>query len=133
MERRAVMTSRGTYFSGIRSYTEIPGERDGIRKTRPHEVLVKNMACGICGTDVHIYHGEKGSAEVLPPVILGHEFAGIVEAAGSAVEGLEPGDHVAIDPNMYCGKCFPCRMGKKQNCEHLYALGRECQWRFCPV
>lgn len=88
-----------------------------------HEVLVKTMACGVCGTDVHIYHGHKGSAEVTPPVVLGHEFAGIVEAVGSEVTLVKPGDHVAMDPNMYCGKCRPCRMGKKQNCEHLYALG----------
>lgn len=89
----------------------------------PHEVLIKNMACGICGTDVHIYFGEKGSAEVVPPVVLGHEYAGIVEKVGSAVTQVRPGDHVAIDPNQYCGMCRPCRMGRKQNCERLRALG----------
>ena len=131
------MTSRGTYYLGSDHTPKFQVREMEFGKPGPHEVLVKNMACGICGTDVHIYHGEKGSAEVLPPVILGHEFAGIVEAAGSAVEGLEPGDHVAIDPNMYCGKCFPCRMGKKQNCEHLYALGVNAnggfaQYSLCP-
>lgn len=58
-----------------------------------------------------------------PPVVLGHEFSGIVTEVGAGVTALQPGDHVAIDPNIYCGKCRPCRMGKKQNCEHLYALG----------
>ena len=87
------------------------------------EVLVKVMSCGICGTDVHIYHGEPGSAKVVPPVVLGHEFAGIVEAVGEDVTLFKEGDHVAIDPNIYCGLCRPCRMGKKQNCEHLFALG----------
>lgn len=88
-----------------------------------HEVLVRNMACGVCGTDVHIYHGEKGSAAVTPPVVLGHEFSGIVEAVGNSVTLVKPGDHVTIDPNIYCGRCRPCRMGRKQNCENLFALG----------
>ena len=89
----------------------------------PHDVLVNNKACGICGTDVHIYHGEKGSADVTPPVVLGHEFAGVVAEVGSEVTSVKPGDHVAMDPNMYCNECMPCRMGKKQECEHLFALG----------
>lgn len=51
----------------------------------PGEVLVRNMAAGICGTDVHIYHGSKGSADVTPPVVLGHEYSGVVEAIGEGV------------------------------------------------
>ena len=98
-------------------------EEREICQLKPEEVLVRVKAAGICGTDVHIYHGEAGSAEVTPPVILGHEFAGIVEAVGSGVTQVKPGDHVALDPNMYCGKCLPCRMGRKQNCKHLFALG----------
>lgn len=86
-------------------------------------VLVRVMACGVCGTDVHICQGEQGSAPVLPPVVLGHEFSGVVERVGTAVHAVKPGDRVALDPNMYCGKCRACRMGKKQNCETLYALG----------
>lgn len=89
----------------------------------PQEVLVKVMSCGICGTDVHIFHGEEGSAAVAPPVVLGHEFSGVITEIGTDVTGIKVGDHVAMDPNMYCGKCIPCRMGKKQNCEHLFALG----------
>lgn len=88
-----------------------------------NEVLVKIGACGVCGTDVHIFHGEKGSANVTPPVVLGHEFAGVVEAAGSGVKSLKKGDHVAVDPNIYCGQCHYCRSGKKQMCENLQAIG----------
>lgn len=87
------------------------------------DVLVKVAACGVCGTDVHIFHGDKGSAEVLPPVVLGHEFAGTVISVGKKVRGVKPGDHVTIDPNIYCGKCHYCRIGKKQLCENLYAIG----------
>lgn len=89
----------------------------------PHEVLVKNMACGVCGTDVHIYHGEKGSAEVTPPVVLGHEFSGEVIAVGSEVTAVKVGDCVTVDPNIYCGKCYHCRKGQKQFCHSMIAVG----------
>lgn len=87
------------------------------------QVRIRVMAAGVCGTDVHIYHGEAGSAQVTPPVVLGHEYAGIVEEIGSGVHTLAVGDHVTVDPNIYCGGCAPCRDGKKQFCEHLEALG----------
>lgn len=87
------------------------------------EVVVQNLVCGVCGTDVHIYHGEPGSADVNPPVVLGHEYAGIVVQAGEGVLSLKPGDHVTIDPNIYCGKCEYCRNGKKQLCETMEAIG----------
>lgn len=89
----------------------------------PTDVLVRVAAAGICGTDVHIYHGDKGSAEVKPPVVLGHEFSGVVEQVGEAVSSVRMGDHVTIDPNIYCGKCHYCKIGKKQLCENLYAVG----------
>ena len=113
----------GSFFLGSDSSPRFEVRKMQMRDPGAHEVLVKVMACGICGTDVHIYHGGKGSAEVVPPVVLGHEFSGIVVSAGEKVTNVKPGDHVALDPNMYCGRCRPCRMGKKQNCENLYALG----------
>lgn len=87
------------------------------------QVLIRVAACGVCGTDVHIYHGDKGSAAVTPPVILGHELAGVVEQTGPGVTALRPGDHVTVDPNIYCGKCRYCRAGKKHLCENLFAVG----------
>ena len=113
----------GNFFLGANHDPKFEVRTIPVPKLKGHEVLIKVMACGICGTDVHIYHGEKGSAEVTPPVVLGHEFSGIVEATGPDVTLVKPGDHVTMDPNMYCGTCRPCRMGKKQNCEHLFALG----------
>lgn len=88
-----------------------------------NEILVKVKACGVCGTDVHIYYGEKGSAEVTAPVVLGHEFSGVVEEVGKNVKNFKEGDKVTVDPNIYCGKCRHCRNGKKQLCESLYAIG----------
>jgi len=111
---------KANYFLGDKKFEvkELPipevGERD---------VLVRVAACGICGTDVHIYHGSKGSTDVKPPVVLGHEFAGVVEKTGSLVTSIKPGDHVTVDPNIYCGKCHFCQIGKKQMCQNLYAIG----------
>ena len=110
----------GMYFLGDRKF-ELREMTFG--EPAPHDVLIKVGACGVCGTDVHIYYGEKGSAEVTPPVVLGHEFAGVVEAVGKGVTSLKVGDHVTVDPNIYCGECEFCRAGKKQLCERLLAIG----------
>ena len=114
---------RGAYFLGADKEKKFEVRDMEFKELEPHQVMIQNMAAGICGTDVHIYHGEKGSADVTPPVVLGHEYSGVVTAVGSEVTEVSVGDHVTLDPNMYCGKCRPCRMGKKQNCEHLFALG----------
>lgn len=96
--------------------TEIPKAPEGW-------VVIQNKFCGVCGTDVHIYHGEPGSADVNPPVILGHEYSGIVTAVGEGVTNVKVGDHVTVDPNIYCGECEYCRQGKKQMCESMQAVG----------
>lgn len=111
---------KSCYYLGNKQF-EV--REEPIPSPGPEEVLVKVDSCGVCGTDVHIYHGDKGSAEVIPPVVLGHEFAGTVVSTGSRVTGLKAGDHVTVDPNIYCGKCHYCRIGKKQLCENLYAIG----------
>ncbi|MHA1819866.1 MAG: alcohol dehydrogenase catalytic domain-containing protein [Promethearchaeota archaeon] len=88
------------------------------------EVLVKVKNSGICGTDYHIYKGEiRGLVE--PGVVLGHEFSGVIEALGEGVDGtkLNEGDLVAIEPNLYCGKCHYCRNAKKHFCENWSAVG----------
>ena len=111
---------KGNFFLGNREFEvrELPGLIPGRG-----EVRVRVAACGVCGTDVHIYHGSKGSADVTPPVVLGHEFAGVVEAVGPGVDAVAVGDHVTVDPNMYCGKCHYCQIGKKQLCTNLQAYG----------
>ncbi len=88
-----------------------------------YDVRVRNKAVGICGTDIHIFNGEKGSTEVKPPVALGHEFSGEVADVGRKVTTVSVGDRVTIDPNIYCGKCHYCKIGKKQHCENLTAIG----------
>lgn len=92
-------------------------------KAGAHDIVIQVKACGVCGTDVHIYDGDKGAAEVTPPTILGHEFAGVIAEVGSEVTGYQPGDRVCIDPNCYCGTCEPCRSGEVHFCEHMIGYG----------
>ena len=94
-----------------------------VKEPEEYEVLIKIRYCGVCGTDVHIFNGEKGSAKVNPPVILGHELSGDVEKVGSKVSGIKPGDRVSVDPNTYCGKCYFCANGKKHLCTDMKGLG----------
>lgn len=94
-----------------------------LRKLNSDEILLKVHACGVCGTDVHIYEGAEGSATVFPPVILGHEFSGKVCEIGDDVTNIKIGDRVCVDPNIYCGKCHYCRDGQAHLCEQLTAIG----------
>ncbi|MBP1804333.1 zinc-dependent alcohol dehydrogenase family protein [Rubellimicrobium aerolatum] len=86
----------------------------------PGEVLVRVAAAGICGTDRHLLRGEFLGT---PPVVLGHEFSGVVEALGEGVTGLQVGDRVACDPNIACGACPSCLRGRINLCERLVAVG----------
>lgn len=98
-------------------------EEHEMPKVGPKDVLIQVKACGVCGTDVHIYEGDKGAAEVTPPTILGHEFSGVIAEVGSEVTNYKAGDRVCIDPNCYCGACEPCRNGVVHYCEHMIGYG----------
>ena len=84
------------------------------------EVLVRVEACGVCGTDMHIFQGDFPARF---PIISGHEFAGVVENAGQGVAALRSGDRVVIDPNVSCGSCRPCQRGLTHLCRNLLAFG----------
>lgn len=90
----------------------------------PHEVLVEVKACGICGSDVHGMDGSSGRR--IPPVIMGHEAAGVIAAVGSEVSGWAVGDRVTFDSMIYCGRCAYCRAGQTNLCEHRQVLGVSC-------
>jgi 2-desacetyl-2-hydroxyethyl bacteriochlorophyllide A dehydrogenase len=84
------------------------------------EVLIRVSCCGICGTDVHILQGEYiGSYPITP----GHEFSGTVEAVGPEVTTLGPGDRVAVEPNLSCGRCEACLTNRQNFCEHWQGIG----------
>lgn len=102
---------------------DIRVEERPVPEPGDREVLIQVKACGICGTDVHIYEGDKGAAEVTPPTVLGHEFSGVIAKVGSKVKKFRAGDRVCIDPNCYCGSCDYCRSGEVHFCEHMIGYG----------
>jgi scyllo-inosose 3-dehydrogenase len=94
----------------------------------PNEVLIRVRACGVCGSDMHIYEHDDEGYMVYPgmistPVITGHEFSGIVEEVGQDVVDLQPGDAVCSEEIAWCGECYACRAGLFNYCERLGELG----------
>lgn len=89
----------------------------------PDEVLINTAYAGVCGTDHDLYEGRPGSAAAVPPIVLGHENSGVVKAVGANVTNVRSGDHVAVDPNIYCGQCRYCLTRRPELCDHLSAIG----------
>ena len=100
-------------------------EIQDLKKPDVHanEVLVNTAYAGICGTDRALYAGLPGSANAVPPIVLGHENSGIVAAIGSDVTNVKVGDRVTVDPNIYCGQCKYCRTDRPELCDNLSAVG----------
>ena len=90
-------------------------------KPAGNEVKVRVEAAGICGTDLHVF--ETGAYVTKAPVVMGHEFAGLVLEAGDGVKGLKPGDRVVGDSRSTCGVCDFCRRGHPNLCERLGFIG----------
>jgi 2-desacetyl-2-hydroxyethyl bacteriochlorophyllide A dehydrogenase len=93
---------------------------------KPHivnakDVLVKVKRVGICGSDLHIYHGTNPLATL--PRVVGHEVAGEVVEVGPDVANLKVGDHVVVEPIRYCGECYACRKGQPNVCQSLTVFG----------
>jgi len=88
------------------------------------EVLIRVRAAAICGSDVHGIDGSTGRRQ--PPVIMGHEAAGVVEACGPAVTSVSPGDRVTFDSTIWCGTCHFCRRGQVNLCDRRMVLGVSC-------
>jgi L-iditol 2-dehydrogenase len=91
----------------------------------PDEVLVTVKACGICGSDVHGMDGSTGRRR--PPIIMGHEAAGVISSAASGVTGWVAGDRVTFDSTIYCGQCAFCRHGMINLCDRRRVLGVSCE------
>jgi len=85
------------------------------------EVLVRVAACGICGSDAHGYDGSSGRR--IPPLIMGHEAAGVIARTGPGVTGLSEGDRVTFDSTVYCGECRFCRRGLMNLCDQREVVG----------
>lgn len=94
-----------------------------IDDPQPGEVLIRTVATGVCHSDVHIYEGTVFGGK--PPLVLGHEGSGVVEAIGAGVRHVEPGDHVVTCLSGFCGQCEQCLAGHPNVCTgNAVARGR---------
>ena len=105
-----------------------PGEieiRDipGLNKTdlKDNEVLLEIKRIGVCGSDIHVYHGEHPATPY--PVVQGHEYSAVVVAVGSAVKSVTPGMKATARPQLVCGQCGPCKRGQYNACQELKVQG----------
>lgn len=85
------------------------------------QILIKIMKIGICGSDIHVYHGKHPFTKY--PVTQGHEVSGEIVSVGPGVAGLKPKQKVTVEPQVVCQKCWPCRHGKYNLCENLKVMG----------
>ena len=85
------------------------------------EVLLRIQRIGVCGSDVHVYHGKHPYTSY--PVVQGHEYSASVEAVGPGVTGLTPGMKVTSMPQIVCGECAPCKRGDDHICDKLKGEG----------
>ena len=106
-----VMTAPGKI-----EFREVP-----VPEPKPGEALIKIMKIGVCGSDIHVYHGEHPFTSY--PVTQGHEVSGEIVALGQGVEGFRLGQKVTVEPQVFCGKCHPCTHGKYNLCEELKVMG----------
>ncbi|MFX1325861.1 MAG: zinc-binding dehydrogenase [Promethearchaeota archaeon] len=98
------------------TFNDIP-----IPELQQNDVLVKMVRIGICGSDIHVYHGKH--PYISYPVTQGHEVSGVIENIGSKVKNLRPGDKVTIQPQVVCNQCYPCTHGKYHICDNLRVMG----------
>ena len=106
-----VMTNPGEII-----FREVP-----VPEVKENQVLVKIMNIGVCGSDIHVYHGKHPFTKY--PVTQGHEVSGEITELGKNVTEFHVGQKVTIEPQVYCGHCYPCRHGKYNLCENLKVMG----------
>ena len=110
--KQAIMTS-----PGIIEYRDVPVPG----ALAPNEVLLKIQRIGVCGSDIHVFHGEHPATPY--PVVQGHEYSATVEAVGDAVTTARVGQRATARPQLVCGKCGPCQRGQYNACQQLKVQG----------
>ena len=108
----------------LTSYGDLSIHEISLPSAAADELLIQVAACGICGSDVHGYDGSSGRR--IPPIVMGHEAAGIVFSVGSQTSGFAVGDRVTFDSTVYCGACEFCRSGAVNLCNNRQVLGVSC-------
>jgi threonine 3-dehydrogenase len=114
---RALVKSRPE--QGIWLVEDAPEPEVGV-----HDVMIRIRKTAICGTDVHIYNWDEWSRKTIPvPMVIGHEYVGVVERVGAEVEAFSPGDRVSGEGHVTCGFCRNCRAGRRHLCRHTVGVG----------
>ncbi len=114
---RALVKSRRA--EGIWMVRDAPVPEVGV-----HDVRIRVRKSAICGTDVHIYNWDAWSQRTIPvPMIVGHEYVGVVDAVGAEIEAFRPGDRVSGEGHITCGFCRNCRAGRRHLCRHAAGVG----------
>jgi L-iditol 2-dehydrogenase len=108
----------------LKKYMEMELADMPMPEIGPADVLVQVKACGICGSDVHGFDGSTGRR--IPPLVMGHEAAGVVAGTGSQVKDFREGDRVTFDSTISCGACYFCRRGEINLCDNRQVLGVSC-------
>ena len=108
----------------LSEYNRLEIAKMPVPQPGPDEILVRVAACGICGSDVHGFDGSSGRR--IPPIVMGHEAAGVVAAVGKDVEGFAEGERVTFDSTVYCGVCRHCLRGDVNLCDRRQVLGVSC-------
>ena len=114
--RKETMLQQVMTAPGVIEFREIP-----VPQPEKGQVLVKIHRIGVCGSDIHVYHGKHPFTSY--PVTQGHEVSGSIEALGEGITGLSVGQKVTIEPQVTCGHCHPCTHGKYNLCEELKVMG----------
>jgi L-iditol 2-dehydrogenase len=109
--RQAIMTQPGKII-----LREVPQP-----ELQPDEVLIQVKRIGVCGSDIHVYHGLHPYTSY--PVVQGHEVSGVIAELGAQVEGFSRGDKVVFMPQVTCGECYPCRHSMYHICDNLKVMG----------
>jgi L-iditol 2-dehydrogenase len=109
--KQAIMTS-----PGVIEFRDVPAP-----EPRPGQVLLRIKRIGVCGSDIHVYHGKHALTPY--PVVQGHEVSGLVEKLGQGVKGFTVGDPVTFQPQVTCGTCYPCTHGAYHICDNLKVMG----------
>lgn len=105
----------------LSAYKQLELEDMPVPQPADDELLIRIKACGICGSDVHGFDGSTGRR--IPPIVMGHEAAGVVEAVGSKVANFKTADRVTFDSTVYCGDCFYCKRGQINLCDNREVIG----------
>jgi threonine dehydrogenase-like Zn-dependent dehydrogenase len=117
------VTGNSIYKAPSLSLKEVP-----VPKIGPKDVLLKVKACGVCGSDIHMYETDAQGYVMYPglmklPCATGHEFSGVVQEVGQEVRDLKVGDMVTAEEMIWCGECKPCRNGYPNQCTNLEEIG----------